>query len=92
MAVEVEDRGGGLAVVDAVLVSEAGQRVGEFGSLLGRVDLGGDGGERVPSPLGVVFGDRFAEALKVGPDEFGEGDEQWEVSGGEVDEVFPEVV
>jgi hypothetical protein len=67
-AVEVEERVGGLASVDAVLVAESDDRVGELGSLLWGVDLFGDGGERVPAPVGVVVFDRFAEALELGAD------------------------
>ena len=60
--------------------------------MLGGVDLFVDGGERVPAPVGVVVLDRFAQALEVGADQLGECDEQREVEGGEVREVFPEVV
>ena len=90
--VEVEERVGGLAVVDAVLVAESDDRVGESCSLLGGVDLFVDGGERVPAPVGVVVLDRFAEALQVGADQLGERDQQREVEGGEVEQALPEVV
>ena len=59
-AVEVEERVGGLVAVDAVLVAESDDRVGESCPLLGGVDLLMDGGERVPAPFGVVVLDRFA--------------------------------
>ncbi len=60
---EVVDRVGGLQRSDALLVAESEERVGECGALLWGVDLCGDAGERVPSPVGIVLGDRFAEAL-----------------------------
>ncbi len=66
-AVEVEECVSGLAVVDAVLVAESDDRVGESGSLLWGVDLVGAGGEGVPAPVGVVVFDRFAQAVKSGP-------------------------
>jgi len=34
-----------------------------------------DGGQRVPSPVGVVVLDRFAQALEIGADQLGERDE-----------------
>ena len=51
---EVEEGVGGLAAVDAALVAEADDRVGEARSLLWGVDLLGDGGERIPSPVWIV--------------------------------------
>ena len=66
-------------MVDAVLVALANERVGEFGSLLGRVDLGCDSGERVPAPVGVVGFDRLPQPLKVGADEFREHDERRDI-------------
>ena len=81
-AVEVEQRVGGLAAVDVVLVAESDDRVGESCSLLGGVDLLVDGGERVPAPVGVVVFDRFAQALEVGADQLRERDEQREVERG----------
>jgi len=50
-----------LPAVDAVLVSQCDDRVGESRALLWSVDLLGDGGERVPAPVGIVVFDRFAE-------------------------------
>jgi hypothetical protein len=91
-AVEVEERVGGLASVDAVLVAESDDGVGESCSLLWGVGLLGDGGERVPAPVGVVAFDRFAEAAEVGADQFGELDLQGEVGAGEVHEALPEMV
>jgi len=63
---EVEERVGGLAAVDAPLVAEADDRVGESCPLLWGVDLLVDRGQRVPAPFGVVVFDRFAEPLEVG--------------------------
>ena len=57
---EVEERVSGLASVDAVLVAESGDRVGEACALLWGVDLFVDVGERVPAPVCVVVFDRFA--------------------------------
>jgi hypothetical protein len=91
-AVEVEERVGGLAAVDAVLVAESEDRVGESCSLLWGVDVLVDGGECVPAPVGVVVFDCFAESLEVGADELGERDQQREVEAGEVHEFFPEMV
>ena len=66
---EVEERVGGLAAVDAMLVAESDDRVGESCSLLWGVDLLVDGGECVPAPVGVVVFDCFAEAFEVGADQ-----------------------
>ena len=60
--------------------------------MLGGVDLCGDGGECVPTPVGVVMLDCFTEALKVGTDQLGECDQQRVVDVGEIDEAVPEVV
>ena len=53
VGVEVEECVGGLAVVDAALVAEADDRVGESCPLLWGVYLLGDSGERIPAPVGV---------------------------------------
>ena len=74
-AAEVEQRVGGLAAVEAALVAEADERVGQSCPLLWGVDLFVDGGQRVPSPVGVVVLDRFAQALEIGADQLGERDE-----------------
>ena len=58
-SVEVQERVGVLASVDEALIAQSNHRVGEAGSLLGCVDLLGDGGERVPAPVGIVVFDRF---------------------------------
>jgi hypothetical protein len=71
-----------------VLVAELDDRVGESCPLLWGVDLLVDGGERVPAPVGVVVFDRFAQALEVGADQLGEGDEEGEVDRGQVDQAF----
>jgi hypothetical protein len=55
---EVEQRVGRLAAVDAALVAEVDDRVGQSCPLLWGVDLLVDGGERVPSPVGIVVLDR----------------------------------
>ena len=91
-AVEVQERVGGLVAVDAVLVAESDDGVGESCSLLGGVDPFGDGGECVPTPVGIVVLDCFTEALKVGTDQLGERDQQRVVDAGEIDEAVPEVV
>jgi hypothetical protein len=57
LAVEVDECVGGLAVVDLVLVAESDDRVRESCSLLWGVDLLVNGGERVPSPVGIVVFD-----------------------------------
>ena len=72
---EVQQRVGGLAAVDAALVAEADDRVGQSCPLLWGVDLFVDGGERVPAPVGIVVFDRLAQALEVGADQLGERDE-----------------
>jgi hypothetical protein len=54
--------------VDAVLVAESDDGVGEPRSLLRGVDLFRDGGECGPAPAGVDVLDCFADALKVGTD------------------------
>lgn len=59
-----------------MLVAELDDRVRERRALLWGVDLCGDSGERVPSPVGIVVGDRFAESLQVGADQFGQRDVQ----------------
>jgi hypothetical protein len=64
--VEVEQRVGGLAATDPVLLAELDDGVGEVCPLLWCVDLLVDCGERVPAPVGVVVFDRFAQALEVG--------------------------
>src|ERR1019366_4580063 len=56
------------------------------GSLLGCIDLFCDGGEGVPAPVGVVPGDGFLQAFEVWADELGQGHEQREVGGGNVEE------
>lgn len=89
---EVEERVCGLAAVDAALVAESDDRVGEACSLLWGVDLVVDGGERVPTPVWVVVFDRFAESLEVRSDQLGERDQQRVVHAGQVHEAFPEVV
>ena len=81
-----------MAAVDAALVAESDDGVGESCPLLWGVDLPGDGGERVPAPVGVVVFDRFAEALEIGADQLGERDQQRVVDAGEVHEPFPEMV
>jgi hypothetical protein len=91
-AVEVEECVGGLAAADAVLVAESDDGIGESCPLLWGVDLLGDGGERVPAPVGIVAFDRFAEALEVGADQLGERDQQRVVDAGKVHEVVPEMV
>jgi len=91
-AVEVEEGVGGIVTAEAALVAESDDRVGELGALSGGVDLFGDGGERVPAPVGIVVFDRFPEALEVGADQLGQGDQQREVGAGEVDEALPELV
>jgi hypothetical protein len=75
-----------------VSVAQANERVGKLGSLLGCVDLFCDGGESVPAPVGVVPGDGLLQAFEVGADELGQGDQQREIDGGNVDELLPEVV
>jgi hypothetical protein len=92
VAVEVEERVGGLPAVDAALVAQSDDRVGESCPLLRGVDLLGDGGKRVPAPVGVVVFDRFAEALEVGTAQLGERDQQRVGDAGEVNERFPEMV
>jgi hypothetical protein len=56
------------------------------------VDLCGDRGERVPAPVGVVVLDGFAEALEIGADQGGQGDQQRVNDAGEVDQFFPQDV
>jgi hypothetical protein len=90
--VEVQEGVGGLASVDAVLVAESVDRVGESRSLLWGVDLFRHGGECVPPPVGVVVFDRFAEVLEVWADQFGQGDQQREIGAREVYQSFPEVI
>jgi hypothetical protein len=90
--VEVQQRVGGLAAADAVLVAEAGDGVGESGALLGGVDLLVDVGECVPGPVGVVVFKRFAQALEVRADQSWEGDEQREVERGEIEQLVAEVL
>jgi len=70
-----------LLAIDAVLVAQRDERVGESLALSGCVDLRGDGGEGVPAPIWVVVGDRFLEALQVGSDELGQLDEQRDIEG-----------
>lgn len=89
---QVEQGVGGLAAVQAAVVAESDDRVGEPCSLLWGVDLFVDGGERVPAPVGVVVLDRFAEALEVGADQLRERDEQRVVNGRHVHELVPEMV
>lgn len=89
---QVEQGVRGLAAVQAAVVAESNDRVGEPCSLLWGVDLFVDGGERVPAPVGVVVLDRFAEALEVGADQLRERDEQRVVDGRNVHELVPEVV
>ncbi len=61
LAVEVQQRVGGLAAADPALVAESDDRVGELGALLGGVDLLEDGGQCVTATLGIVVFDRFAQ-------------------------------
>jgi hypothetical protein len=60
--------------------------------LSGCVDLCGDGGEGVPSPIGVVVGDCLLQALAVGRDELGQLDEQRDVQRRQVEQLFSELV
>ncbi len=89
---EVVDRVGGLERFDALLVAQGEERVGELGALRGCVDLRGDGGERVPAPVGIVVRDRFTESLQVWTDQFGQRDVERKINGGEVEEAFTEPV
>ena len=76
VGVKIEERVGGLAVSDAVLIPELDDRVGKSRALLGGVDLLVHGGERVPAPVGIVVLDRFAQPLEIGADQLGQRDQE----------------
>jgi hypothetical protein len=81
-----------LLAADPVLVAQPDDGVGESGALLGSVDLFVGGPQRVPTPLGIIVFDCFAQALEVGADEPRECDQQRDIDGGEIHELVGQVV
>ncbi len=90
MALEVDDRGGGLATGELPAVAEVDHGVGERAALLGGVDHVDDDRHDVVGALGVVVSGCLEEVCELGSDQGWARQHEREVDVGELTEACPE--